>query len=332
MNGIYASSPTANLSDIDVEPGRVAHLVPGNSARLRDARRTPVTVMAVQTQIAMFSVRVDAFEDRGAVWHLPVREVAALDFKPHSHKLLSPKRSGELTRVDRTYPVHVAVRKPSARVSRNTEFAIKTARDSARAFLASARKPDSLAIQSRRGNARLQELMTRFMTTVGCERIETEIARKWASNPHAHESVKAHMIVMARIGLGRYDAAPLRDRTTLLGPGTSWHRRRHIVHRIGFVGAMFEHYGFGTVQLWRGLTVAGSGLRKTSWPLVSATFSRRVAQEHFASERSDQTGAALYRNCVPVSRLFMTYVETAHLNEPFREAEAVVVADPAALF
>ena len=37
---------------------------------------------------------------------------------------------------------------------------------------------------------------------------------------------------------------------------------------------------------------------------------------------------ALYRQAVEIERVFMTYLETRAMNHPFREAEAVLTADP----
>ena len=46
------------------------------------------------------------------------------------------------------------------------------------------------------------------------------------------------------------------------------------------------------------------------------------------SADSDAEVALLVRQRVPVSRLFMTFLETAAMNDRYREAEAVLIGDP----
>jgi hypothetical protein len=58
---------------------------------------------------------------------------------------------------------------------------------------------------------------------------------------------------------------------------------------------------------------------------VAASFSRAVATAHFDSPTDV---ALLARQPVPVARLFMTFLETSHMSERYREAEAVLIAEP----
>ena len=44
----------------------------------------------------------------------------------------------------------------------------------------------------------------------------------------------------------------------------------------------------------------------------------------------EDASRALLRQVVPVERLFMTYLETAAMNDRFREAEAVLLFEPGA--
>jgi hypothetical protein len=61
---------------------------------------------------------------------------------------------------------------------------------------------------------------------------------------------------------------------------------------------------------------------------VSATFSLDVAMSHFNNRDPTSTGVLL-RQPVPTARLFMTYLETAQMNCHYKEAEAVLLRDPA---
>jgi hypothetical protein len=62
-------------------------------------------------------------------------------------------------------------------------------------------------------------------------------------------------------------------------------------------------------------------------PRSAATFSRDVADAHFAGGPSTRT-AVMTRQAVAIDRLLMTFWETAAMNRHFREAEAVVVGVP----
>ena len=56
---------------------------------------------------------------------------------------------------------------------------------------------------------------------------------------------------------------------------------------------------------------------------VSATFSVEVARSHFEIGGAGATRLLMHQP-VPVERLFMTYHETAAMNEQFKEAEVVM--------
>jgi hypothetical protein len=57
-------------------------------------------------------------------------------------------------------------------------------------------------------------------------------------------------------------------------------------------------------------------------PLVSASFSRRVAENHFGS--ADAVAGAPYRQRLQPGRLFMTFLKTGAMTRQYREAEAVL--------
>lgn len=61
---------------------------------------------------------------------------------------------------------------------------------------------------------------------------------------------------------------------------------------------------------------------------VSAAFSVDVAMAHFQGAAATKAAAVL-RQPTPVSRLFMTFLETPAMNRQFKEAEAVLVGDAA---
>lgn len=79
--------------------------------------------------------------------------------------------------------------------------------------------------------------------------------------------------------------------------------------------------------------VAGArlgGQQQLDVKLVSCTFSEQVAAAHFAGGPTTKT-AVMWRQVLDPARLLMTFLETVAMNGRFREAEAVLVADPSNL-
>jgi hypothetical protein len=84
--------------------------------------------------------------------------------------------------------------------------------------------------------------------------------------------------------------------------------------------------GRDRVRLYRGVSTEEQLRPPANDTFVSTTFSREVAMSHFESGSPTAT-RALYRQSVPVERLFMTYYETAPMSDKFNEAEAVLLYD-----
>jgi hypothetical protein len=104
-------------------------------------------------------------------------------------------------------------------------------------------------------------------------------------------------------------------------------RAEHILARAGFVHALWARSD-RDVTMYRGVGLGdaaahpdGGGGRKM--PLVSASFSRRVAESHFGS--AGAAAGALYRQRLQPGRLFMTFLETGAMTRQYREAEAVLL-------
>jgi hypothetical protein len=155
--------------------------------------------------------------------------------------------------------------------------------------------------------------------------MEQAFAERYVSNPGAGELVKGHRIVLAELGLAPYVGKIVRDPGLFAGSWSRERRAEHILARLAFVPELFRAAGHETVTLWRGMSTEQPLEPLPPQSFVSATFSREVAKSHFAgTERS--VASALYRNVVPVERLFMTYVETEAMNLQFLEAEAVLIA------
>ena len=83
---IHESDP-AILPDAAFALGAPALLVPGNTGRMLDTRRTPVRVAALQLETGTWICEVLAFEDEGARWALPFEGVTSFQFGRHAASL-----------------------------------------------------------------------------------------------------------------------------------------------------------------------------------------------------------------------------------------------------
>jgi len=78
-DSVYQSDPV-RAPDSEFRPGEPRYLVAGNQARLLDPRRTPVHIVSVRPDSGFFEVRIDAFEDAGACWLVPVEDADNYQF------------------------------------------------------------------------------------------------------------------------------------------------------------------------------------------------------------------------------------------------------------
>ena len=150
----------------------------------------------------------------------------------------------------------------------------------------------------------------------------------FVSNPRSGELVKGHAIVLAELGLCPYRGRIVRDAGLFAEPWSKERRARHVVVRLAFVHALWSILGEEGVVLYRGAATDGPLPEAGPSSFVSATFSGQVATAHFEGGPNTQT-AVLWRQRLSPARLFMTFLETRAMNERFKEAEAVLIGDPA---
>jgi hypothetical protein len=333
-DGIYASDPDA-AEDSQFEPAALRHLVVGNRGRLLDARRTPVSVSAVVPGRGAFVVRIDAFEDAGAEWELPLEDVGQFQFE-RGAAVGGEGAVAELERAwmefDRELVIEagpavagetrrrVAAERKRLALGERARRALP--RGSAR--LALPRVDLARRVAERRGDGELFALLEETMRARDLGELEREFAARFVSNPRSGELVKGHAIVMAELGLCPFVGKVVRDPELFAEPWTKERRAAHLVTRLAFVQALL---GDGSVTLFRGAAVDGPLPDPAPSSFVSATFSREVATSHFEGGPSTRT-AVLWRQEVPVARVAMTFLETRAMNERFLEAEAVLVGEP----
>ncbi len=309
--------------DSAYEPGELALLVVGNRGRMLDGRRTPIRVVAIEEAIGSWVLEVLAFEDVGARWMLELERVGHFQFEQGSARLddaAVDRLRAAVERFDR--PFRVAVDPgPRARTRR------RLADEERSAAVALRDRPVGLDLDARTGDPGIWERLERYLSGRGVGDLEAAFADRYVSNPSSGELVKGHRIVIARLGLVPYDGKIVRDPTTFEGAWSEDRRAEHILARLGFVRALYRAAGHETVRVWRAIASESELRRHPARTFVSTTFDRAVAESLFDGGPASRV-AALYRQDVPVDRLFMTYVETAAMNRVFHEAEAILLAEP----
>jgi hypothetical protein len=326
---IYQSDPEPEPDSAFAE-GALDHLVPGSRGRLRDSRRTPLRVTRVMPQIGSFEVQIEAFEDRGARWQLPLGTVSHLQF-PLTAARAPAGTVAELRAAAARFerPLTVAVDPGEAqRTVRAIEAEALALRQGALSDLPTVQVHEH--IERREGHPALFALLARLLEERELTEIEDAFAHSFVSNPHAGEMVKGHAIVLAELGLCPYAGTIVRDPATFEEPWTRGRRAQHLIVRIAFTRALWSALGHDELTLYRGAASEAPLAPRPAASFVSATFSEAVAHEHYAGGPKTRV-ATLARQRVPVTRLLMTFLETAAFNERFHEAEAVLIGDPASL-
>jgi hypothetical protein len=320
---IYQSDPESKPDSAFVE-GALHHLVAGSHGRLRDPRRTPLRVTRVMPETGSFEVEIEAFEDQGARWQLPLTMVSRLQFPravAHAPTAIVAELRAAIERFDR--PLTVA----ADRAARDqTRRAIDAEAAALRDGLLLDLPPIDVHqhIERREGHPVLAERLGRRLQERGLIEIDDAFVRAFVSNPHAGEMVKGHAIVVAELGLCPYHGTIVRDPATFAEPWTRALRAEHLIARIAFARALWSKLGHDEVLLYRGAAFDDPPTARAAASFVSATFSEAVAREHYAGGPSTHTGL-LARQRVPAPRLLMTFLETSALNERYHEAEAVLL-------
>jgi hypothetical protein len=321
--GVYQSDPDAR-SDDEFVAGEVGYLVAGNRGRLLDPRRTPVHVVDIDIDVGFFTVEIDAFEDAGAHWQVPLEQVSHYQFTRDAARADAPTRralAAAAVRHDLTIRVEPG---PSLQAAGRERLA--AARQRAAAWLAwrwgDAGFDPAPHVVSRAGSPKIQGLLIEYHDARGLAEIERRLSQAFVSNPGTGDVVRDHLVVIAELGLGSYFGPPLRDPNATSGEWSRARRAEHVLARAGFTQALWQGTHPPLPLVYRGMSYSGQ-LEQRNTALVSATFARDVAQAHFKASRREV--GVLYQRELPIDRLFMTFIETEAMNERYREAEAVLI-------
>ncbi len=329
---IYASDSDA-APDEQFEPGRLEHLVPGNAARLLDPRRTPVRVIGIELESGVFVAEVRAFEDQGASWRVPFEEVKRFQFvrgaAPAAAEELRAYQAAVL-RLDRQVSIEATASEAAASRAR-----LLGQRSIVRERLDALGVPASLdvaaCIERREGDPGLASTVAAILVERGLAGLDHAFAAQYVSNPWSVDLVKGHAIVAAELGIGAYRGKAMRDPQGFAGEWSKARRAEHLLWRLALSTELWSRTGQSEVVLYRALTSESTLTVRQPTVFVSATFSREVAEEHFSGGPRTRS-AALYRQTIPLERLFMTFWETPALNGAYREAEAVLIGSADGVF
>ncbi len=315
--------------DTDFVPGALAYLVPGNTGRMLDRRRTPVRVAALAPETGTWTCEVLAFEDRGARWELPFESVTRYQFERGAasagDSALRRIRSA-VRKFNRPapLPLNTRMRRPTARRIEKLRHEVAAWMRAESKFIAAR---GALDLGARQGSPLLAGDLEAFMRARDLWDLESGFASALVTNPGAGEVVKVHAMALAELGLASFHGKVVRDPKSLEPPWTLERRRQHILTRLAFVRETFAMLGLGPPVLYRAVSTEGALEQRRPQTFVSATFSFEVAMSLFGPAWEGRS-AAIFRQPVPVERLFMTYLETAAMNRQFHEAEAVLLEDP----
>lgn len=314
-------------ADSDFEAGALRHLVDGRRARLLDPRRTPVRVTGLDLTRGYFEVEILDFEDAGGRWLVPLEAVHNYQFAagPDASRDDVTAMREVVAVMNRPFTVPADPDAGARSLRRLGEERARVRRWLDDAGVGAVDLAPMVA--SRSGDAKLCQLLAGYLRERGLADLEAEFAATFVSNAGSGEVVKGHAIVLAELGLCPYTGTVVRDPTLFTGAWTRERRGRHLLVRMAFVQALLTLAGPVDTALFRGISVEGPLAPRPS-SFVSASLSAEVAMAHFRAGHPTASTGVLYRQPLPVDRLFMTFVETAAMNRRYREAEAVLIGDP----
>ncbi len=179
-------------------------------------------------------------------------------------------------------------------------------------------------IISKKGSDFFMSLLREYLETEYLQELDDVFSTAYVNNPLSGERIKGHAIVLAELGLVDYHGKIVRDPTLFTGQWSKSHRAEHIIKRLAFVRELWALSGLSPAPLYRayGHDAALTNHRPS---FLSTTFSLKVADDIFKSTTGHV--AVLFRQEVPLERLFMTFLETPAMNRQHCEAEAIVLTD-----
>jgi hypothetical protein len=321
------------LPDSKFERGTFEHIVVGNEGRALDYRRTPVRIKEIRESSGLIVLEILEFEDKGNTWEAPFEAVGTFQFALEAARTDTTRRSRYETIAEKlNKPLAIAC-DPDAR--RATLSDLSDAERDARKWvqLQSTGLRARLSVDFSRtdGLEALYSDTAIYMRHCGLEENEARFAADYACKFHYSENVKAQRIVMAEMGLVPYEGTIVREEREHEGRFSRVRRREHILRRMGYVRALYRELGFESVLVYRGIHCVALPARPRNRTFVSSTTNLAVAEslacfrEPVNDNKPGYRVGVLMSQQVPLERVFMTYMETAQMNNPYKESEVVLL-------
>jgi hypothetical protein len=310
------------------EVATLADLSLGATLWMRDPRNTPVSVTALNEHTASFTVEVLDFEDTGAQWTFPVWQSHKFRCAPEAPSL---PQSTQNALTAASHQLNQRLQVPiKACQSADTVAQLNKLTAQAQNWLAEAgHHPDAVRSAETSTAFTDPKVLSRWLTQHDTQHIETDVANQYVSNPHAGETIKAHRLALADLGLCAFEGNILRDPAELSGAKSMSHRKSHIRVPLAFLRAAFHSRGITHLPLYRVIYSDTPLTPPRPTGFVSATFSQSVALR-FLKNGQSKRHAALYWQQVPITRVFMTHLETPQMRNLYNEREALLLSAPAA--
>lgn len=312
--------------DSDFMNGDISFLLVGNICRLLDGRRTPGYIENVDFESGMFTWKITDFEDKDNHWLVPFEDIKKYQFHKESNQLSLEETNNIhaiITKFDK--PLTILTREEDfknteSRIERLKLDAINWLRSNS-SFLDSG---EELDFQSNTGSVKLSNDLMQYMMKHKLDELEKKTADNIVLNPDSGEWIKGMSILLAEMGIVSFYGKITRTKDVFTGIGTKSLRESYILHRLAFIRALFTILDIECTTLYRGMCSEFSW-RKSNKTFMSFTFNNAVAKSFSGFDEENQFKNAYFlKTTVPVSKIFMTYLETDQMNQRYKEAEALL--------
>jgi hypothetical protein len=199
-DSVYQSDPD-RAPDSSFLPGEPRHLVAGNRARLLDTRRTPLHVTRVLPGSGFFEVQIDAFEDAGTRWLIPIEEVTSYQFEADG-ATAGPVQERELEGAIARHDVTVTVAGGAAAM-RHTASRLEAEAALAADWLTGVGAPERFDLLSlvENGWPAATAWFGSYLSQRDLAHMDERFASAYVSNPWAGDLVLGHLTVLAEGGV-----------------------------------------------------------------------------------------------------------------------------------
>ncbi|MBI9014767.1 MAG: hypothetical protein JEZ08_21230 [Clostridiales bacterium] len=313
-------------ADSDYIEGSISYLQKGNKCRLLDGRRTPGFIENIDYESGMFKWRITDFEDKDNHWDVPFEKVTSYQFD----NICTPLSTEETKRIqtiitELDQPLTILSSEESYQITERKIEELKLEAvvwlNSNSTFLAS---EEILDFSSNIGSERLANDLIQYMRQHKLEELESKTADYIVLNPNSGEWIKGMSIMLAEMGIVSFVGKGIRTKDIFTGIGTKSLRKAYLLHRLAFLRAVFSILNIKHIPLYRGMC-SEVEWRKSNNTLMSFTFNNSVAKSFSGFDGDDRFRNAYFlKATVPMSKIFMTYLETHQMNERYKEAEALL--------